>query len=563
MAGGIIQLIAYGMEDIYLTGNPQITFFKVVYRRYSNFSIQTFEKTFNDSPNFGKKSSVQLFRLGDLVTKMHLRVIINKIMGCKGIKFAWVRRLGHAMLDYYEIIIGGYLIDKQYGLWLDIWFELARSGEHERGYAKVIGEVDELTEFNDLDKPQYTLYIPFLFWFNRNVGLALPLISIHYQDIFINVKFEEREKLIIRNPNFSNFDDVKILEVGLVTDYIFLDIEERRRFATVSHEYLIEQVQFSEEGNINECKNRISIGFNFPTKELIWVTRNEYYTSGRKFLCYSNRNNWNEEIIKFSYQLLQQSMLLLKCEKVKIDCCGNVIIKKPKELPPASGYWEEFKPSTFNKLSENFNLEVSNLSNKFSLWINTQSLLIDNFNFMDKINATITINPNNEIIIEDLLTHITEIDLSFPVDLMIDTRIGLNNDVCVYQFSNYGLFINGECNPLTYAMLEFNDLVRIEKRDNFFFGILQPYMHHSSTPKDGINLYSFALEPEKYQPTGTCNLSKIENVILTLWFDKIIYANDIYPSQNPFGKDSKLFVFAYSYNILRIVSGLVGLVYTN
>src|SRR5690349_4558321 len=109
MAGGLLQIVAYGFQDVYLTNNPQITFFKVVYRRHTNFSIQAFEKTFNDAPDFGKTNQVKLYRLGDLATKMYLKVVINAVTTTTGVPFAWIQRLGHAMIRRVEIEIGGIL----------------------------------------------------------------------------------------------------------------------------------------------------------------------------------------------------------------------------------------------------------------------------------------------------------------------------------------------------------------------------------------------------------------------------------------------------------------------
>lgn len=125
MTGGLLQIVAYGAQDIYLTDCPQITFFKVVYRRHTTFSTQTFEKTFNDNPTFGKVTRVKLYTLGDLATKMYIRVVIGQLSASPGSgPFAWIRRLGHALLNEVRIEIGGYDVDKQANIWLDVWYEL-------------------------------------------------------------------------------------------------------------------------------------------------------------------------------------------------------------------------------------------------------------------------------------------------------------------------------------------------------------------------------------------------------------------------------------------------------
>jgi len=562
MAGGILQLAAYGAQDVYLTNNPQVTFFKVVYRRYTNFSIQSFEKTFNENPTFGQRTKVKLYRLGDLATKMHLRVILNGITVPDGVRFAWIRRVGHAMIRQIDIEIGGSVIDRHYGTWLDIWYELARKGKHDAGYAAQIGDVDTMTALNDNPKPEYTLYIPLQFWFNRHYGLALPLIAIQYHEIFIHVDLEPNDKLLVRCDNFDSFDQVVIKELGLVTDYIYLDYAERLRFAIVGHEFLIEQTQYAGDLSLEDSPKRLLLDFNHPTKEVIWAMRNGNYTTGKHFLCYSNKEDWTDEILMCSRAILLQSSILLKGPIYEIDPSGNRILVVPGDPPPPEGKWEEFEPGVIRLLSSNGNLEVTNESDTESLWINVNSLMIGDYSITDKISAILLVNNKDIITIEDIRSGLLDRDISFPVELMTDTRVTKSEDICVYQFSNYGLFITGRHNPLAYALLEYNGQNRVEKRNGKFFGNLQPWMHHSNTPKDGINLYSFAIEPEKLQPTGTSNLSKIENFVLTMWFEDTSNPDGTLPPLNVLNLDNRLFIFAFSYNILRIFSGLVGLAYS-
>src|SRR3989304_6826018 len=207
MAGVLMQLVAYGAQDVYLTGNPQITFFKVVYRRHTNFSMECIEHSLNGNPDFGRRSSVCITRNGDLITKIYLFIRLGAVNPSPGSKFAWVRRVGHALIHSVEVEIGGSRIDKQYGVWLDIWWELARhAGDGERGFLKMIGDVPELIEYNDQDKPEYLLYVPLKFWFNRHVGLALPLIALQYHEVRFHFEFTNLERLIVANAAFKAND---------------------------------------------------------------------------------------------------------------------------------------------------------------------------------------------------------------------------------------------------------------------------------------------------------------------------------------------------------------------
>lgn len=264
MGGGLMQLVAYGAQDVYLSGNPQITFWKVVYRRHTNFSMECVEHTLSGNPDFGRKTTAVITRNGDLVTNMHLRVVLNKVIGEQG-KFAWVRRLGHALLDEVEVEIGGSKIDRQFGNWLNVWHELARAGDRDRGYNIQIGDVPALTRLEgtrgdaaNTIKDEETLFIPLKFWFNRNAGLALPLIALQYHEVRLQFSFRRLEECVIMDRDFNlNNSGAGMKEVSLLVDYVYLDSEERRRFAQVGHEYLIEQLQHTGPQSANALNAQI------------------------------------------------------------------------------------------------------------------------------------------------------------------------------------------------------------------------------------------------------------------------------------------------------------------
>ena len=175
MGGGLMQLVAYGAQDVYLSGNPQITFFKVVYRRHTNFSVEPIQQTWNGAADFGRTVTCNINRNGDLITNMYVAVKLNSAV--KANAWGYVRRLGHAMVESCKIEIGGSKIDEHYGDWLNIWYELTHKIGQERGYAKMIGDVPELSNIDTTALRAYQMYIPLQFWFNRNDGLALPLIA--------------------------------------------------------------------------------------------------------------------------------------------------------------------------------------------------------------------------------------------------------------------------------------------------------------------------------------------------------------------------------------------------
>lgn len=587
MAGGLMQLVAYGAQDVYLTGNPQITFFKVVYRRHTNFSMEAIEHTLNGNPNFGRKSTVTITRNGDLITQIYLMVRLDKVRPSAecGAKFAWVCRVGNALINSVEVEIGGSRIDKQYGVWLNVWYELAREGhDQERGYAKMVGDVPELTDYNSLEKPEYLLYVPLKFWFNRHVGLALPLIALQYHEVRLHFEFTDLEELIVANDEFlaNNFKGISMKDASILVNYIYLDSEERRRFAQVGHEYLIEQLQFTGTESVQTPQGKYKLDFNHPTKELIWAIRNGNYTTGKKFLWYVGCSTcecdaWEKSLKDAAEKILRESMALLDTEHSSSSSTSSSSSKSSKsskssscsvvssqDEKPVVGEWEEFCPETWG-CTTNGKIHVKNESRCKALWVSTSTLKIGCYNLTDKIVADVVVCDDaasiNDVRINIISTSLTVRDLSFPVEAIEDTRARAD-DPHVNSFTNFGVLINGEGNPVQYGLLQLNGHDRFDRREGPYFNYVQPYEHHTNTPADGINVYSFALHPEQHQPTGSANLSRIDNTQLNLWFWDPT-ARPGLPCLNIFNPENQLYIYAFSYNVLRIMSGMGGLAYSN
>ena len=534
MSSGLMQLIAYGAQDIYLTGNPQITFFKVVYRRHTNFSIETIEKPFSGNIKLGNKIIAEITRGADLASRVFLKIIINQI-DPNGSNFAWIRRLGHAIICKAELKLGGSAIDRQYGTWIDIWYELARQGDHEIGYAKMIGDIDILTNYDTNIKPQYVLYIPLQFWFNRYIGLAIPLIALQYNKVYIDLQLEDAEKLAVYDCNFD-VSKISILDASILVDYVYLDTEERRRFAQVGHEYLIEQIQWNGEELVQDPVRKYRLDFNHPTKELFWAMKNGNYISGKDFLFYSNKDEW--PIDEAACSIVNQSI------SIGFD---------PSDVN--DGNWTEVPPNTIQTVGT-FN--VNNESDS-SVYVNPESVKDGSYGITSQINVDITIKEDLTILCENVETTLTVRDLSIPVELLNDTRYNAC-DPKVYQFNNYGVLIDGTVNPVQWALIQFNGQDRLDRREGTYYNNVQPEQHHENTPRDGINVYSFAIFPEEHQPSGTANLSRIDQNDLTVWFADPT-KTPTNPDLNLFNNENRFFVYAMNYNILRFMSGMAGLAY--
>lgn len=278
MTGGLIQIVAYGAQDIFLTGNPQITWFKLVYRRYTNFSTESIPQIFSGDADFGKRTTCTIARNGDLMNKMTLQCTLPKLNSslAQPGRVRWVDKVGHALVKTYELMIGGQSIDRQYGEWLEIWNQLTLPESKQAGYNRMIGHVNSL--HYDATKGPYTIFVPLQFWFCKNIGLSLPLIALQYHDVKVNVEFRSLQELIIQEIPSDVFTG-SIADMSLYVDYVYLDTDERRRFAQVSHEYLIEQLQFTGDESINLTSNNIKLALNHPVKYLAFVAQKDEYVT--------------------------------------------------------------------------------------------------------------------------------------------------------------------------------------------------------------------------------------------------------------------------------------------
>lgn len=539
MGGGLMQIVANGAHDVYLTGNPQITFFKAVYRRHTNFSIESIKQTFNGTPNFGQSVSSTISRNADLIGRMYFQTTLPEINISHGIlasdnntkykAFRWLNYIGHILIKKIEISIGGELIDRHTGEWLHIWNELTQSSGKKNGYSEMVGNVPKLTQIYNSNTniecktDPYTLYIPLQFWFCRNPGMALPLIALQYSDISINLELREldeciwaTEQIINNPPSVNDYKPVnkginvidktiQLKSSNIYVDYIYLDTDERRRFAQVPHEYLIEQLQITGEESISSINQNLKLNFTHPVKEIIWVVQppnfiDKQYTQsrgGRQYFNYSDLWDYS-------------------------GFTGT----------PESNFGTGM---VGGKGNQNLLMGLSPVKVEGELNINNSWA------------KTVIDSTNREKSGYNNVKHYTNLN-SFSKP---NTRKGLWS-----LLTNTNLMDNG-INPITEAKITLNGNPRFSEREGKYFNLVQPYQHHTNCPAIGINVYSFAITPEDHQPSGTCNFSRIDNASLEIK----ITANTINEIYNT--KYAKIRIYAINYNILRIMSGMGGLAYSN
>ena len=505
MAGGLMQLVAYGAQDIYLTGNPQITFFKVVYRRHTNFSMESSVQTMSgqNTPSNGGRGTVTINRSGDLVMGLHLRAAQSITAAAD---------LTNSIKDV-TVEIGGQEIDKQDWEYMHIHNELYTpltqaaglkylSGTYDHVNAATIGSTTGGTS-------QQALMTPLLFWFCRNPGLALPLIALQYHEV-----------KVIFNWNTSQLQRATVATgVECWADYVFLDTDERRRFAQVSHEYLIEQVQM--QTGSTTAKGKYKLNFNHPVKELIWTDAGTKETVLQKAKITLNGHDRIAEQSREYFQILQP-----------LRHHTNV---------PGRNIKETERPVMISPIDTTILTHNSTVDDNAALLTST-TLTLDS---VDQAANPIKIGDVLQIVVGGNLITLTEggpntISTNYTraetnvyiVEVAAKTAVGADS---VFTFTT--------AIPAAhlYANLDDADGMSVT-----IIGRTQDPSHNACNLPRNINCYSFALKPEEHQPSGTCNFSRIDTAYLE--FNASATVDTIY---------------AINYNVLRIMSGMGGLAYSN
>ena len=443
-----MQLVAYGAQDVYLTGQPKVTFFQAVYKRHTNFAMENIQQTVNGTAGNSARVSVTIARNGDLVGDMYVSLLpatANVTSTNSAYDSCW---LAERAISALELTIGGQRIDKHYQTWWRLYAEVFLGESDKIAYGKMTSAAVASTQTSN-----GRVYLPLLFFFNRNPGLYLPLIALQYHEVRLDFDLT------------SYYASYFTTDFQVWANYVYLDTEERRRFAQKGHEYLIEQVQHTGGDSVtaNDNAQLVRLSFNHPVKEFIW--------------CYQN----------------------------------------PNPTTSLNALWN------FSTGTANVNVTVSALAP-----------------------TTVSGYANTIVTNSALLPHEVGCPHLFSNSAGVANVFWVEEGAPVTGASGY------ETGPLTQFKLILNGQDRFKEQLGKYFNQYQPYRYHTGTPYVGIYCYSFALQPEEHQPTGTCNFSRIDNAQVSV----------VLKSQTTSGSSQQK-LFAVNYNILRIQSGMGGLAFSN
>ena len=490
MAAGLIQLASKNSEDLYLTIEPEVTFFKVIYKRYTNFSQELIPLNFNTNVKFGSQSNCKISHNGDLINKIYFKttlpsipILFDSVTGDEEdvLRYAWAKKIGYALIKSIELEIGGVTVDKQYGEFMSIWYELSETIV-KGSLDQLIGNISDLYSFTN-GKDGYELLIPLNFWFCENVGTSLPIVGMNYNDVKINLTCAKLDTVLRRNA----------------TDYIELD----------------ENICHFSEGDViyqtvSDTVYNIFSHFDYNTNRLYYIKYNT------EFLALDG--------VSDTYKIYN-----------------------------SAGYFvNPVSASVVNSVSE-LNLSLSN------------SKLLVNYIFLDNTERYKFITKTHEYLI-NILSFQGEsrvIDSSFKIKSGFSQlskeifcvaqyeKIARNNIKDGFNYTN-GLYSTSDSliNKISFLL---NGVYRTTITDFQYFNYINPLYYHTASPTEGINVYSFSLDPENNTPKGTCNFSEIDDISYIVELNGTVNATN-----------AVLFkIYNSSYNILRINNGLCEILFSN
>lgn len=499
---GLLELVAHGIQDIFLIGNPQITFFKTVYKRHTNFSMEAFQLSYDAKPAYGQKTTFTITRYADLIYTMILEADLPQLYATttydttvatpadyvKGTgDISWVNNTGHALVNYYDLTIGKQLIDRQYSEWMEIWTELSQSESKKRGLDLMLNRNPQLI----VNPGPLNVYIPLQFWFCRNIGLALPLVALQYHEVQLEVNFRPISQLYTFGSNYY--------------------------YSAVSNGTNVLQIYklYSTTPNLdNESQAKIMVFpngnqfFIHPTTTIGGVGQTGL--SGHPYLLTMTQN------VPAGFS---NATVYIKPNGVLNTGINNAISEI--RLYVDYIYLDTVEQREFANTKHRYLIEQLQFSGSQSIGANIQ-------NNRFKINFNLPIKE---------LYWINQLDDVF-----------ITNDL--FNYSNTVDPIVPQGNIITSGLIYINGIERFSIRTGDYFRLIQPYQKHTRSPNDFFYIYSFSIKPEEHQPSGCSNFSKIDT--------KELYIN-IAP-----GLGTQLQrIYALNYNILRIYSGMGGIAFSN
>ena len=500
---GLLELVAHGIQDVYLIGNPQITFFKIVYKRHTNFSMESYQISYDATPAWGNKTTFSITHYADLMHTMIFEADLPKLYSTytsdptwggprsdfsvgEG-NISWVNNTGHALVTFYDLTIGKQLIDRQYSEWMDIWTQLSQSEAKKRGLDLMLNRNNNL----EVKEGPLTTYIPLQFWFCRNIGLALPLIALQYHEVQLEVNFRQFNQMYTFGSNTY--------------------------YSATSNGSNILQIY-------NLSTNATILNDSFQAYIVVFPDGAQYFINPTATIGGTNQNGTVGK--PYLLQMVRSIPANYTNVTVYLKPNGVVDTTKNNNITEVKLYVDYIYLDTIEQR------EFAKAKHRY---------LIEQLQF----NGSETITSN-------ALTNRSTLKFNLPIKELFWVNqlesIYLTNDL--FNYSNTVDPVVPQDNIIASAQIYINGIERFSVRDGNYFRLIQPYQKHTRSPNGFIYIYSFSVKPEEHQPSGCSNFSKLNTKELFL---------NIQPNTG----FQQLRVYGLNYNILRIYSGMGGIAFSS
>lgn len=587
MAGGaVVQIISIGLQDRALTQNAELTFWKGSYKQYSIFAVESVENIFQSQCDFGKRAITVVGRAGDLmgntVFQATLPQISQDLAPSGGAVYArWQDFIGEQLVQECSIEIGGNTISKYTGDYMHIWNQLSLPEAKLDAYYKMIGHTTQLTyltdpQFADINQPcsaasvagqvcvprkalpETTLYIKLLFWFCETPSMAIPILALQFHEVRISLSVRPLleclwavSSLDASGPTTSNRAVRAAYTQSLVTaslyiDYTFCEVDERKYFVTTPHEYLYDQVQNNGDITVGTASARIPLNLSHPNQEIIFVAQPDVNVD----VCAS---------FDAGEPLFNQLGIQPFNYTDAIDALPKAFhaFGSPAALNGAGAFMAQFTEAGISQWGfqqpAGASAAASATNSNYSWGSNATTGQATNGGLAVAGGSTASGGNAYAPFADHGVTSTTSGGTTtYSADTPIITGVS-DPAIFVLAETAFKMHCWGE-NPVIAATLTFTNTNRFEIREGRYFDVVQPFQCHTRAADTGINLYSFALNPEAPQPSGTLNFSRVESPFLQLTLSTaVIYGNTT----------CKVRCYGRGKNIFRVIGGMGGNIFAS
>jgi hypothetical protein len=459
MSGGRVVLAIQGIQDEYLTGSPEVTYFLKKFSRHTKFALATLDNVFDDNVvDFGDTVTCTVpNNRGDLIRQIYVRLRLSALSTADTHGTGYTDSITHAMIEYAELLIGGQTVERITGEFIETFTDMFVSDSHQNGIKYTegvtgtklgLGPASTTVATGEFGVYPRTFTVALPFYFLRETGLALPLVALTKQPVEVRIKFRPLRELIVAPETTTALVAFSMTATNILT-------------ITTPNTYIRKGMTVSGTGVVGT-----------PTVLSI---------DGTQIILSTVQTILGSTTLTFGFPV---SSTLLE------DTVGSIT---KATLPIEYVFLSENERNMFRNTNLTYIITQLQLENNEIL--PNQTSKVARLNFLNPVREMFFIIQNREMVESNVYTGNDWFNYHNPEDITAP-----NNE----QLESLSLDFNGESR------------IRSEVADAQFLGVIQPMNAHTRTPRRVMYNYSFALQPEMSDPTGQVNMSRIVNKLVTV-----------------------------------------------